>query len=249
MMALIGILCICFCKFAYLRNCYTFVYFRGSFRWLVRYQIFYKHHFGNTRSPVNKLLIIFQELNAEQLREAIVREIKDYCKASVPLLTFDLHPVVPPDSQVAAPAGTMPLTVGGSLPVAVGSLPVGDSQGSGGFLYGKMSSVSERERGERPTHLAVEATRVITDVEMLSGKLLELNMQDEGSRFGATCGRGAELRVCGDTSDLRDVVMLSAKARTESGDGKVGPIDTKALIKAALLNAEQRRQQHGTCFK
>ena len=208
--------------------------------WLVRYQILNKHHFGNTRSPVIKLLIIFQELNADQLREAIVREIKDYCKASVPLLTFDLHPVVSPDSQVAAPAGTMPVAVGGS------SLLVGDSRGSGGFNCGKTSSVSEAERGERPTHLAVEATRVITDVEMLSGKLLELNMQDEGSR---PCGRGAELRVCGDAPDLRDVVMLSAKARPEAGDGKTGPVDTKALIKAALLNAEQRRQQHGTCFK
>ena len=202
-----------------------------------------KLQFGNTSSLVNKLLNIFQELNAEQLRGAIVREIKDYCKASVPLLTFDLHPVVSPDSQMAAPAGTMPLAVGG------GSLPVRDTQGSGGFICGKTSSMSECERGERPTHLAVEATRVITDVEMLSGKLLELNMQDEGSRPGATCGRGAELRVCGDTPDLRDVVMLSAKARTESGEGKVGPVDTKALIKAALLNAEQRRQQHGMCFK
>ena len=209
------------------------------------------------------LFVFFQELNAEQLREAIVREIKEYHKATVPLLTFDLRPVVSLDNEMAAPAesislptGRMPLgagtvpEVGGCVSVATGSLPLQEIQGSAVFSCTKTSSVSHAWKQEKPSHIQLEATtRVITDVEMLSGKLLELNMQDEGSRSSMTCGKGAELRVCGDHTDQRDVIMLSAKAKTESAEVKMRQLDTKALIKAALLNAEQRRQQHGRCVK
>ena len=122
-------------------------------------------------------------------------------------------------------------------------------QGSELFSRYKTSAISSAaQRDEKLPHVQLEATRTITDVEMLSGKLLELNMQDEGLRAGGACNRGAELRVTGDATDHRDVIMLSAKARNLSAEVKTRQIDTKALIKAALLGAELRRQQHGTCL-
>ena len=197
-------------------------------------------------------MFFFQELTTEQLKAVIVSEIKDYHTVAVPLLTFDLHPVVSPERQMAAPLGNdvggMPLS---TLSVSESSLALSRDilppmQGAELFSRYKTSAISNAEhRDDKLPHVQLEATRTITDVEMLSGKLLELNMQDEGLRAGS---RGAELRVTGDATDLRDVIMLSAKAKTLSAEVRMRQMDTKALIKAALLGAELRRQQQGMCF-
>ena len=202
-------------------------------------------------------MFFFQELNTEQLKEVIVSEIKDYHTVAVPLLTFDLHPVVSPERQMAAPSGNdvggMPLS---TLPVSESSLALSrdhlvpqSMQGSELFSRYKTSAISNAERrDDKLPHVQLEATRTITDVEMLSGKLLELNMQDEGLRVGGACSRGADLRITGDATELRDVIMLSAKAKTLSAEVRMRQIDMKALIKAALLGAELRRQQQGMCI-
>ena len=122
-------------------------------------------------------------------------------------------------------------------------------QGAELFSRYKTSAISNAEhREEKLPHVQLEATRTITDVKMLSGKLLELNMQDESLRVGGAGSRGADLRVTGDATELRDVIMLSAKAKTLSAEVRMRQIDTKALIKAALLGAELRRQQQGMCL-
>ena len=229
------------------------------------------------------LCCCLQKLTGSQLKEVILKEIREFEVKVTRRPVFDLRPVQkaaassPPATTMSGPSATT--TSGPVAPRTSGPLA---SRASGPPATGLQAFLLQQQQGAAPRPPAAPPAGIrpvlldapksdVADIEMLSGKLLEMGLEEadgvEGGKGGKGKAAGAlSVTAPGDATLVLDVDMLSAKCTSAvkeegegEGEGKTcsrtvetvekaeqpASVDSKALIKEILRARQQQAGEMG----